>query len=80
MTVFDTIWQLAGFVESVAVTMWDLITGLYGIMVTVYGIISDFMALFPGPIQGLIISAALIASFYYIYNWIKGISIAGFKI
>lgn len=80
MSLFDTIWNLAGFVEDIASFLYGVITAIYGIISTIWLIISDFMTLFPPPIQALIITAVLIASGYYVYHWIKDIEIAGFKI
>lgn len=80
MSLFDEIWSLGQFIEEAVVYIKSIIIGVYGLLSTIYLIISDFMQLFPPQIQALIIVATIISSFYYVYHWLKDISIAGFKI
>ena len=81
MSVIDEIWGLASWVEDAAKSIWGIITSVYGIVDTIYSIASDFIQLFPPPLQAVLITGILLSLAFYVYNnYISGIQVAGFKL
>ncbi len=80
VTVFDSVWALAGYVHGVADSFVAYITGIVGMQVKMFVIVGDILFSLP-VVWTAPVFAGLTAVFALkIYGFIKDLSLNGWKV